>query len=57
MILKNNVLTIIPTYNEEKTILNVIRNVKKAIPNSKILIIDGYSQDSTTVISEPLSIL
>lgn len=41
------ILTIIPAYNEEKTITSVISNVRRYIPESDILVVNDGSSDNT----------
>lgn len=45
------VTVIIPTLNEEKLIGQVLANVRKVLPFSKIIISDGGSRDKTIIIS------
>tara|TARA_B100000579_G_scaffold419128_1_gene417407 strand:- start:438 stop:1145 length:708 start_codon:yes stop_codon:yes gene_type:complete len=49
---EDKVLVIIPTYNEDKIIGDVIINLKKYFSKVKIVIIDGYSTDSTVKIAK-----
>ena len=58
------VTVVIPAYNEEHTIADVIRGVKQHVPGARILVIDDGSTDSTgsiaaaegaEVISHPLN--
>ncbi len=44
------VLIIIPAYNEQKNLENVVYNLKKAVPEMDYLIIDDCSRDSTAEI-------
>ena len=46
---KERLTIIIPSYNEEKTVGNVIRNIKKEIGqyDYEILVIDDGSRDKT----------
>lgn len=41
------VLVIIPAYNEEKNIVNVVKNLKKSAPNVDYIIINDCSKDLT----------
>ena len=41
------VLLVVPTYNEEYIINELIQKIKKSFSKAKIIIIDGYSKDST----------
>ena len=47
-------LAVIPAYNEEKTISDVISNIKKHVPFIDILVVDDGSTDSTEVIAEKM---
>jgi glycosyltransferase involved in cell wall biosynthesis len=38
---------IVPAYNEEKTIEELIERIFKVIPNSEIIVVDDHSTDST----------
>ena len=49
---ENKVLIIVPTYNEDKIIGDVILNLKKNFSNIKITIIDGYSTDNTVKVAK-----
>jgi len=58
------VTVVIPAYNEEKTVGNVIREVLRNVPDARILVIDDGSRDATArvardagadVISHPLN--
>lgn len=58
------VTVVIPAYNEERTIADVIRGVKRHVPAARVLVIDDGSTDSTAntaaaegadVISHPLN--
>jgi glycosyltransferase involved in cell wall biosynthesis len=59
-----DVTVVIPTFNEEKTIAEVVRGVRDHVPEARILVIDDGSSDSTAtearnagadVISHPLN--
>jgi glycosyltransferase involved in cell wall biosynthesis len=59
-----NVTVVIPTFNEEKTIADVVRGVRDHVPEARVLVIDDGSTDSTAtqarnagadVISHPLN--
>jgi hypothetical protein len=41
------VLVMIPAYNEEKTVGNVVESVRSLYPNFKVVVIDDGSQDET----------
>ncbi len=49
-------LVIIPAYNEEKNIAEVINKTKKVLKNSDILVIDDCSKDNTKKILEELEV-
>ncbi len=60
----DGVTVVIPAYNEEKTIADVIHGVRQSVPKARILVIDDGSSDSTAqeaknagadVISHPLN--
>jgi glycosyltransferase involved in cell wall biosynthesis len=53
--LSSDVTVIIPTLNEEKSIAGVIEELKR-IGFSKILIVDGNSEDKTVAIAEKLGV-
>jgi glycosyltransferase involved in cell wall biosynthesis len=44
---KQEVLVIIPAYNEEKRITSVIRGVKDRLPQAEVVIVDDGSHDKT----------
>ena len=44
---KKNMAVIIPCYNEEITIRNVIMDFKKYLPSAKIYVFDNNSTDNT----------
>lgn len=43
-------MIIIPTYNEEENIENIVRNIVDFYPSEKILVVDGFSDDGTVSI-------
>jgi glycosyltransferase involved in cell wall biosynthesis len=45
--MKSRTLVAIPTLNEEVSIVKIIRGIKSNINNVDILVVDGYSKDST----------
>ncbi len=50
---RNNMVTVvIPAYNEDKTIADVIRGVKKAVHQAEVLVIDDGSTDATARVAE-----
>ncbi len=60
----DNVTIVIPAFNEEKTIADVIHRVRRSVPEARILVIDDGSSDATAqeagsagaeVISHPLN--
>lgn len=50
--LKSRVLVIIPAYNEEESIGNVIKTIKKSAPFADILVINDGSLDRTAAIAQ-----
>lgn len=42
------ILVVMPAYNEEESVGNVIAEVRRAVPESECLVIDDGSRDSTT---------
>lgn len=46
------ILIIIPAYNEEKNIINVVNNIKKYCPNVDYIIINDCSKDKTKAVIE-----
>ena len=46
---ENQITVVIPAFNEEGTIGEVIRGVRKNLPEARILVIDDGSSDSTAV--------
>jgi len=42
-----NLLVVIPAYNEESNILLLLNQLKRTVPNAQIIVIDGHSQDRT----------
>jgi glycosyltransferase involved in cell wall biosynthesis len=49
----NSIVTIvIPAYNEDKTIADVILGVQKSVPQAEVLVIDDGSTDSTARVAE-----
>jgi glycosyltransferase involved in cell wall biosynthesis len=43
----HDLLVIIPTYNEGRTIASVVRGLAETLPACDILVLDGYSTDDT----------
>ena len=54
---KNKIMILIPTYNEEKSIGQVIRGVRKSLPQADIVVVDGESTDSTEEIARKLGVI
>lgn len=52
----NSSLVLIPAYNEEKNIADVIHNIRKVSSEFDILVIDDGSKDQTTSIIENLGV-
>ena len=50
----DKIAVLIPCYNEEKSIGNVIKDFKKHLPNAKIYVYDNNSSDNTKKIAESL---
>ena len=46
------ILVIIPAYNEEKSIVNVVKNIKNSCPNVDYVIINDCSKDNTKKVIE-----
>ncbi len=44
-------LIIIPSFNEEKTILSVVSGVRKLYPDTQVLVVDDGSQDNTALLA------
>ncbi len=42
----NKINIVIPTYNEDKNILSLIKKIKKYVPNAKICIVDDSKKDN-----------
>jgi glycosyltransferase involved in cell wall biosynthesis len=45
--MKKDKLVVIPTLNEELSIVKIIRNIQSNIKDADILVVDGYSKDLT----------
>jgi len=53
-----NYCVIIPAYNAQQTILEVVKSTNQTIPNLKIIVInDGSTDDTASIVSEDKSIL
>jgi len=46
----NKVAVLIPCYNEEKTISEVVAEYKAALPDSTVYVYDNNSSDNTVVV-------
>lgn len=44
---KNKIMVLVATYNEEKSIEQVIKEVRKNLPQADIVVVDGESSDAT----------
>ena len=51
MISEKDILVVIPAFNEEHRIRNVVRGVRQYLPHVRILVVDDGSADGTTVAS------
>ena len=51
MILENSILVLIPAYNEEGRIGDVVRGVRQNLPDVKILVVNDGSGDRTAAVS------
>lgn len=52
MMMDKQIAILIPCYNEEQTITEVINSFKKVLPNSKIYVYDNNSSDATAQIAK-----
>jgi dolichol-phosphate mannosyltransferase len=52
---KNEVLIIIPTYNERENIALIIPEIKKVVPDAHILVVDDSSPDGTSGITKEMA--
>ena len=52
----NRTCVIVPAYNEAATIVNCIRELRKAIPSADILVVDNASTDGTAEIARQLGV-
>jgi glycosyltransferase involved in cell wall biosynthesis len=48
---KEKILVVIPAYNEERTIGDVVAKVKESVPMSDVLVIDDHCSDSTAKVA------
>ena len=51
-----SLLVVIPAFNEEKSICNVIREIRMHIPQASILVVDDGSHDATSEVAESESV-
>jgi glycosyltransferase involved in cell wall biosynthesis len=51
-----SLLVVIPAFNEEKSISNVIRDIRTHIPQASILVVDDGSHDATSEVAESESV-
>lgn len=49
--MSNKVLVIIPAYNEEKSVGQVVRHVQKAVPFADVLVVNDGSTDATAKVA------
>jgi len=54
---ENKIMVLIATYNEEKSIGQVIREVRKNLPRADIVVVDGESSDSTEKLARELGVI
>jgi len=52
MISEKEILVLIPAYDEEKRVKNVIKGVRQYLPGAKILVVDDGSRDGTAGVSK-----
>lgn len=50
--MKNNILVIIPAYNEERRLGELLTNLSKIVSLKNILVVDDGSRDDTAIIAE-----
>ncbi len=48
----NKICVIIPCYNEEQTIVKVIQDFKKELPEAEIVVVDNNSKDKTSALAK-----
>ena len=53
--MKKKILVLIPCLNEEATLGNVIKNVRKYLPESRIVVYDNDSSDKTSDVAKKAS--
>jgi len=54
---ENKIMVLIPTYNEEESIGQVIRGARKSLPQADIVVVDGESSDSTEEIARKSGVI
>ncbi|MQY69534.1 MAG: glycosyltransferase, partial [Firmicutes bacterium] len=54
---ENKIMVLIPTYNEEESIGQVIRGARKSLPQADIVVVDGESSDSTQEIARKSGVI
>lgn len=54
---ENKIMVLIATYNEEKSIEQVVRRVRENLPQADIVVVDGESSDSTEEIARKLEVI
>lgn len=55
--MSNRIAILFPAYNEEKNIQIVIRESKKYLPHSKIIVIDDGSSDRTGILAKRMGVI
>ncbi|MHB1717871.1 MAG: glycosyltransferase, partial [Acidimicrobiales bacterium] len=51
-----NVLVVLPTYNESSNIERVLRQIRAALPEATVLVVDDGSPDGTAEMAEKLGV-
>lgn len=54
---ENKIMVLIATYNEEKSIEQVVKRVRENLPQADIVVVDGESSDSTEGIARKLEVI
>lgn len=54
---ENKIMVLIATYNEEKSIEQVVNRVRENLPEADIVVVDGESSDSTEEIARKLEVI
>jgi glycosyltransferase involved in cell wall biosynthesis len=52
MIIEKNILVLIPAFNEEKRVADVVRGVRQHLPGTRILVVNDGSSDGTAIVSK-----